>query len=81
MLRRPLYKDWIFWLWAVMCFAGIRSSLDYYPDGIRTDFERLAFTFDVALVLGINSVLFLVIPAAIRGAIRRGRARRATARS
>lgn len=81
MLRRPLYRDWIFWLWGLMTFVGIKSTLDYYPDGIRTGFDRMAFTIDVAIVLGVNTLLFLLLPAGIRRAVRRGRARRKAARA
>ena len=69
LLRRPLHKDWIMWLWMVALVAVVQPTIGRHT---YSDFNGKVTTVDVTLLIdlamsfGIQTLLFMLLPAAIR---------------
>ncbi len=70
----PLYTDWIFYLMLFAMFVGGRSVYADYTvvdiTGARHVQYGAAFYIDLAIALGIQFLLFGVLPASIRRGVR-----------
>jgi len=68
---RPLTRDWIFWLFAVIVVSSGADNLASFGSGESID--PLAGLIDGAISVGINYVIFGVVPSNIRAQIRKRR--------
>ena len=80
LLDRPRLRDWIVYLWALGITAGVTTALgDYRTDAnVVTD---SAFWMDLAFAIGVQSFLFMVLPAWLRRSLRRRSASRQRTRT
>ncbi len=69
---RPLTRDWVFWLFATIVVASGASGLRGLGSGEQIN--PVAGLIDGAISVGINYVIFGVIPSSIRARVRRRRA-------
>ena len=69
---RPLHRDWIFWLFAITMVASSASGLEGLGSGEQID--PIAGLIDGFIKVGINYLIFGVIPSSIRARVRRRRA-------
>lgn len=68
---RPFNRDWIFWLFAATVVAAGASNLRGL--GSEDPINPIAGLIDGAISVGINYVIFGVVPSKIRARVRRGR--------
>jgi hypothetical protein len=74
LMDRPLVRDWIFWLWLGVSFVFVISGISQdYAGSAGNGFTAGAAFVDVVVRLGFTALLFLLIPALIRRAVRRSR--------
>lgn len=74
LLDRPLYRDWISYLYAFSVVASLVSTYkNFYQDGINTSFDLVAFAIDVVAGFAFQALVFLLLPAAIRSLFRKRR--------
>jgi len=71
---RPLTRDWVFWLFAIVAVASGASGLRGLGSGEQIN--PIAGLIDGAINVGINYVIFGVIPSSIRARVRRRRVAR-----
>jgi hypothetical protein len=62
LLRRPIYKDWIFWLWLLSLLAAspLANSL---TDDRSQEINLVAGAIDFLIAFVIQTLIFLVLPA------------------
>lgn len=60
----PLWADWLTWLTAFGIFAGLTSVWNSYPT--LEGSEAAAFAIDAILAVGLQFLLFGVLPGKIR---------------
>lgn len=65
MFRRPLHRDWLVYLFAVIIFAGVRSTISSYTDPATDQFDitgqEAAFFIDLLVAVGIAAGICAVI--------------------
>ena len=73
LLRRPVYKDWIFWLWLIALWASLAPIANSLTNDNSQEVNLVAGAIDFLIAFGIQSVVFLAVPSGIRNRIQRNR--------
>ena len=77
-LDTPLYKDWIFWLWIIATVAPMLNTINNAsttdPVTGTTSFDAVSGLVDAALLVGVQWLIFNLLPRSIRLNYRKGRA-------
>lgn len=70
LLDRPLWRDWVVWLWALGLVAALSSIVGDYTGSTASGFTVTAVLVDVVLAVVVQTFLFAWLPAKIRQAFR-----------
>jgi hypothetical protein len=63
LLRRPIYKDWIFWLWAASLCAASAPITNSLTNDRSQEINLVAGVIDFLIAFVIQTLIFLVLPA------------------
>jgi hypothetical protein len=72
LFNKPIWKDWIVYLWLFATWAVVAPTIQDYP-APRTPEDNLALTIDIAIAVVVQTLVFLLLPAVIRRAVRKRR--------
>jgi hypothetical protein len=63
LLRRPIYKDWIFWLWLFALWAASAPITNSLTSDSSQEINLVAGAIDFFIAFVIQTLIFLVLPA------------------
>jgi len=66
LLKRPLWKDWIVWLWLASIAIPAARNIAGYSGEQLTEYDLVSGSIDAAFYVGVQTILFLLVPSWIR---------------
>jgi hypothetical protein len=73
LLQRPIYKDWIFWLWLISLLGVLLPAINSISRNDPSEFNLSAGAIDFLIGLIVQTIVFLAIPGGLRKRTSRNR--------